>query len=315
MSTEANQDTGAISVLDAVENMYREPEMDNPDVETEEAPDAEPVESTEEEATEPEEVEAADTDATESDEEPQHLTVDEYGDLTMDATIDGQKQKVTLAELVNGYQRDADYRRKTQALSNERKEFEAERAQALEQINRQQEQIAQLLAENVGEPPDLSLAEDDPYEYTRQKALYDAKVEKATKARREAEQRNAYEMQQRGMREAQILAEKAPEFLDHNFTANLVKTVSETYGIDPQEVMATTDHRVFLMAADALKYRQGIKSNPKVEKVIAKTGKVLKPGAARTSADVEAGKKAAIRKKLAKPGGVSIDEYLRAKFE
>ncbi len=45
-------------------------------------------------------------------------------------TVDGFEQPIQVAELVNGYLRQADYTRKTQALAEERKQFEAESAAA-----------------------------------------------------------------------------------------------------------------------------------------------------------------------------------------
>lgn len=42
-----------------------------------------------------------------------------------EVTVDGQKVKVKLSELLNGYQRQADYTRKTQALADERRQVDA----------------------------------------------------------------------------------------------------------------------------------------------------------------------------------------------
>lgn len=44
---------------------------------------------------------------------------------TFEVTIDGEKKQVTQSELINGYQRQADYTRKTQALADERRQVEA----------------------------------------------------------------------------------------------------------------------------------------------------------------------------------------------
>jgi hypothetical protein len=47
---------------------------------------------------------------------------------TYEVKVDGKKVKVPLSELVSGYQRQADYTQKTQALAEERKRFETENA-------------------------------------------------------------------------------------------------------------------------------------------------------------------------------------------
>ena len=49
--------------------------------------------------------------------------------------VDGEELQVTFDELRNGYQRDADYRRKTMALSEDRKAFDAEREQEKAKID------------------------------------------------------------------------------------------------------------------------------------------------------------------------------------
>ena len=54
-----------------------------------------------------------------------------------DVTVDGQKVKVKLSELLNGYQRQADYTRKTQALADERRQVEALKAALIVQKDAQ----------------------------------------------------------------------------------------------------------------------------------------------------------------------------------
>lgn len=317
MSTEANPAGEALSVLEAVESLVTEaPEEEaTPEVDAEETPDVDPVESTEEESTDPEEVEAAEDELETADsEEPQHLGLDEYGDLTIDVKVNGEARKVTLAEAAKGYQMEADYRHKTQALAEERRQVEASTSDLQERIARLQQQNAQLLAETVGEPPSMELLEDDPYEYTVQKAKWDDKQAKLARARQEMNAKSEAELQKQSYAEAMKLSEKAPEFKDPKFTEDLVRTASETYGISPQEIAATTDHRVFLALRDAIAYRKGQKANPKVAKALATPRKVIKPGTSKTTGDVSAAKKAVASKKLDKPGGVSIDEYIDAKF-
>lgn len=55
-------------------------------------------------------------------EEPQTAPTEEP---TFEVTIDGEKKQVTQSELINGYQRQADYTRKTQALADERRQVDA----------------------------------------------------------------------------------------------------------------------------------------------------------------------------------------------
>lgn len=57
---------------------------------------------------------------------------------TFEVTINGQKQRVTQSELLNGYQRQADYTRKTQELASQRRQLEA--LAAAMQVQKMQQQ-------------------------------------------------------------------------------------------------------------------------------------------------------------------------------
>lgn len=67
---------------------------------------------------------------TESAEEEEPEEGSESDEELYEVKVAGETQKVTLDELREGYQREADYRRKTQELSDERKAYESESEQA-----------------------------------------------------------------------------------------------------------------------------------------------------------------------------------------
>ena len=60
------------------------------------------------------------------------------------AKVDGEEIEVDIDELVNGYQRTADYTKKSQALAEQRKAIEAERIH-LEQVKQERQAYAQKL--------------------------------------------------------------------------------------------------------------------------------------------------------------------------
>ena len=191
MSTDATDtQTGPVSVLEAVEALHSEPEG-QPEAEAEEAQEADPVESTAEEAAEPEETaESEDADPQEASEEPQHLGLDEYGELTIPIIVDGQEQRVTLEEAAKGYQLQSDYTRKSMLLAEERKAFEAQQAAQTEELNRQQEQIAQLLSSQQEPEPDwVKLAEElDPWEFQQRRTQHEAKQAERVKVMQQVQQ-------------------------------------------------------------------------------------------------------------------------------
>jgi predicted metal-dependent hydrolase len=60
-----------------------------------------------------------------------YFPVDEYGDKYIKVVVDGEELEVPLKEAVSGYQRQADYTRKTQQLAEERRQVQF--AQAIQQ--------------------------------------------------------------------------------------------------------------------------------------------------------------------------------------
>lgn len=111
-------------------------------------------------------------------EEPQKFTV----------TIDGKTFEVTEAELRDGYQRGADYSRKTQALAEERRAFQAE----VQQVQQERSQYAQLLpvlaqqiAQALPPQPDPALRQTDPIEYMLQKEQYEEGMQRLVAAQQE----------------------------------------------------------------------------------------------------------------------------------
>ena len=86
--------------------------------------------------------------------------VDEYADKYVRVTVDGEELSVPLREAIGGYQRQADYTRKTQELAEQRKQmqFAATIQQALD--NDPQRTI-DLLREHYGLNQQEQLPEDD----------------------------------------------------------------------------------------------------------------------------------------------------------
>ena len=77
------------------------------------------------------------------------LPVDQYADYVVPVKVDGEELQVPLSEALSGYQRQADYTRKTQELSEQRQqmEFASSIQSALE---RNPEATIDLLARHYG---------------------------------------------------------------------------------------------------------------------------------------------------------------------
>jgi hypothetical protein len=133
---------------------------------------------------------------------------------------DGTELK--LSELAQGYQRQDDYTRKTQALAARAKEFDASAARFSEQATRREQQlehafedVVSLLASRMPREPDVSLAYSDPVLFNQQLATFHAAqreiqgilgAQKATRAKiaqaNEANEAAWYEGEMRKVTEA-----------------------------------------------------------------------------------------------------------------
>jgi hypothetical protein len=156
---------GSLSLDDAANLL--DPEMDNPtDDELEANEVAAAIERDEAEEVEPDDAEEFEVDtANDDDPEPDE---DEEPAEYIDVTIDGQTERVTLEEAAKGYQREADYRRKTMALADQRKALEAEAGQAASERAQYAQALAmiqQKLSQSEPEPDWAALKQEDPFEY------------------------------------------------------------------------------------------------------------------------------------------------------
>lgn len=87
-----------------------------------------------------------------------------------DAVVDVAGEKLPISELKAGYQRQADYTRKTQELGNKRRDLEALSTRVTASVDA----IADLLVKQIPPAPDASLAMTDPAKYVADKAMHDA---------------------------------------------------------------------------------------------------------------------------------------------
>ena len=210
--------------------------------------------------------------------------------------VAGQEFDVTLDELRNGYQRDADYRRKTEELSNDRKNFQSESekqrldySQKLNELNQSLSIAQQDLNAEINSADLDKLYDEDPTEAARVerklKKKQDALSQSLQKA--QAEQKQQFETflqdQQRK------LVSKMPEFSDpakaSSLKANMKNTLNN-YGFNDQEVAQVYDHRIVMLVNDAMKYRSMQNSKPNLAKKISKPSKVFSSGVKQGKAEL-----------------------------
>lgn len=208
--------------------------------------------------------------------------------------VDGRDQEVTLDELKNGYSRQSDYSKKTQALADERRGLDTEREKInteLEAVKKERDEYANkiksyLAKEKTDDDVDWDkIYNQDPIEYVRLKAEADKKKEVRQKAEIELKEieKKQKEEQEKKYKEyvttqANMLSEKVPEFADPVKKGKLqvnIKNYLNEIGFSDQELSMLTDHRTFMVAIEGMKYNQlkkaklgdkKVKNIPKVSK-------------------------------------------------
>ena len=214
---------------------------------------------------------------------------------TFTVKINGENVDVSLDELQNGYSRQADYTKKSQALAEERKQFSHDRDAVL--LERQQySQLLGALQQQLtafDEPaPDWDrLFDEDPIEGARQERQYRLRTEQRQQKmqaiaieQQRVNDANAQEQQQqmRGLiqSEAAQLPELIPEWRDEKI-ANKQREQLREYlidqGVAEEELGALVRANHIKVLRKAMLYDQGQKRVRKAQKA-GQGGKTVRSG-------------------------------------
>ena len=258
--------------------------------ETDETESAEDADSSDEED---ESDEDEDSEAEESeDDEEDHEDDGEEPDLFEVTLPGGEKEKVTLDELLKGYSRTKDYTRKTQLTAEERRALTVEKertAQVREQYGQLLEQLDGALKSMTPAEPDWDkLRKENPAEFAAQWADYqrleaDRKAVEAERQRLQEDAAKDYQekLAQHLADEQQKLVQAVPEFKDRKVAKQelaQIREFAQGLGYTLAELSGISDHRVVLILRDAMRYRSLSEGREKVREK-AKHAKVLQPGA------------------------------------
>ncbi len=282
------------------------------ETEVEETQEAEEVEEEEEEAPEEEGQAEEETEEEVTEEEEYEVVAEE--DLKYTIKVDGEELEVGIDELKNGYQRQADYTRKSQALAEQRKETEgiqSERMQ-LEQERQMYANGLQMLQEQQSAKlTDFdnveweALKQEDPYQYMIKKDEYRDAQERVTNLQAEqqmvqqeqaqqAQQARAHFVQQEYAR----LVNALPEWNDKESTIKKdVQEYATSVGFRPEEISQLADHRSVLIIKKAMEYDKLTKKVAPKKKAVKKVPKVQKAGRGNSKEDAAT---EAIKKKRAR---------------
>lgn len=219
--------------------------------------------------------------------------------IKVPVNIDGTVSEVTLSEAISGYQKDQDYRRKTETLSNERKQFHAQAQQAQAAFHQKTQMVDVMIQALQGElqagPSKADLANllhENPGEYIRQTELIEERRNRLANLQHTRAQQIQQENQEGMQRisefrksQQQALLAKYPGIDDpqkgNALQTQVMKVLAEfDYGEDEikQYMQGPFDHRLIDLA---LKYntlrQQQAKGKEAVKKIVLKP-KITKPG-------------------------------------
>ena len=209
--------------------------------------------------------------------------------------VDGSEMEVTLDELLRGYQREADYTRKTSELSLEKSRHNDMMQQSQSEINQKLSKLTELTSaaqqELQTEYSNIDfekLYEDDPVEAARLEHKMRKRAENLQRIQEETRNKQMNEFQKYLQEQQAKVATMIPDFADPA-KASRIKSEMRTYltklGYNNNEIASVYDSRQVMLIKDAMAYDKLKKSNVKVTKKVAKAPKVVKPGVPKTKAE------------------------------
>ena len=265
----------------------QEIEQNSPEPQNEESEEDQPQEQEISEETESEEEEVSEQDV--SQDEEQIDTQEKLEDSpSYTVKVNGQELDVTLDELRNGYSRDADYRQKTEELSNQRKNFQSESekqrqdySQKLNELNQRLSTAQQNLNAEINSADLDRLYDEDPTEAARVERKLKKKQDALNQSLQQAQAEQKEQFSSFLQDQQRKLVSKMPEFSDPAKASNLkanMKSTLNNYGFNDQEVAQVYDHRIVMLVNDAMKYRSMQNSKPNIAKKITKPSKPFSSG-------------------------------------
>jgi hypothetical protein len=206
----------------------------------------------------------------------------------------GEEKEVTLDELIKSYQLGTDYTKKSQAVAEERKAVEAEKAR-IEEARYLRDQYAerlQVIEQMLNQQPETEnleyLKETDPIGYAvkvaelsqREKQLAQVQAERQRIAMQQDQERQE-QLGQVIQAEARKLAEAIPEYADPQkgeVARRELREFGQKLGFTEQELSGVYDSRQVLTLWKAMQYDKLQSAKPSITKKVNEAPKVMKSG-------------------------------------
>ena len=315
-----------LSLLDSAVETEESPRREESDEPAEEAQEEseEPSETPEDESDESEEDDEEDGDGLEESEEEDESGDDDIALYTV--RVNGEEIEVTEDELVKGYSRQADYTKKTQELSEQRRNIEQLESQYNSQLGQMQQErqqymdgLNQLIQQSMGGLEQFSnidwnrLKEEDPIEFITKRDEYREAQERVRSGQHQytlEQQKQAGEMQalqqQVLQQEHAQMVEKIPEWGDptqQKVLATGLREYATGQGYTEEEIGSLVDHRSLIVLMKAQKYDELQRADVKTKKVKNKP-RVVRSGKGSGKKEANKSKRIASMKRLQQTGHI-----------
>lgn len=234
--------------------------------------------------------------------------------------VDGKVEKVTREELLRGYQRQSDYSRNLNQLSEQKRaaEADAQRVAAERQHYAQQlDQFAAVLQTSLPPRPPQEMLDSDPIGYLQAEKAWEARASQLQQVfaeKQRIDQQMQQEMQQRQQQTLAQAREQLVEMLPEWRKPETAKAEQpkiaahlRSLGYADHEISQAADPRAIVMARESMLYRQLMASRPQVQQKIATAPKMVRPGAAGPAPD----QKKAVISNVKRSGGKDMDAIAR----
>ena len=299
--------------------------MTEPEGETPETEEAEPAEEEESQPVEEDESLEEESEESEEDSEETDNRAEEGEDLYA-VTINGEEHTIPLDELLKGYSRHSDYTRKTQELSEQRRNIEAHHNQwgaEIQQIQTERQQYVNALqnvVENSMGALDQfatvdweSLKNENPLEYITKRDEFRETQERVRQVQFQQQQTHQAYQQEAQRNHKRVLQEEhgklvdvLPEWKEAESRQKLgseIKAYAISQGYSPEEIKSLVDHRSLLVLNKAMKFDKA--SSPDVvQKKVKNKPRVIRAGSPRAKSDVGKQKRTTKMKRLRSSGHV-----------
>ena len=314
---ETGVDSGPLTVSEAAERLGSLLGHDATEEQVDETNEVEAEAETEEVTTDNEaepEGEAEESDAETEESETEEVEDEQPEPKRWKVKAAGEELEVTEDELVKGYQRESDYRKKTSEIAETKRAVEAERQRNEQVLNDLVPLLQAQLQDKFAGVNWQELARDDPSTYVAFRAEYDDHVgainHAYTEQKRIADanrEKAEVEHKQRLETEYKRMVERIPGIADPVKGKEIrgsIKTYLEGVGYSGEEIAGLADSRAAEIAYKAMLYDKALVAKSASAEKVKKLPKVQKSGTAQRN-DSKATALGAAKDRLRKSGSVS----------